>query len=125
MLREAVSNNTISAVGDDFTMKMYVETMGDYEMNNHVVEYEMDRRIAWQPGPGGENVGKPEMTNGSRWMFELTPEGSTATLVTEIYDCSRSPQNVREAVSNGNAWVEAMTKTLQRLDELCARGSGT
>jgi hypothetical protein len=41
-------------------------------------------------------------------------------VVTETYDCTESPESVREAVDNGNAWLEGMTKTLERLDEMCA-----
>ena len=53
-------------------------------------------------------------------MFDLTPEGPDATLVTETYDCSGSPDQVRDAVDDGNGWIDAMTTTLRRLDELCA-----
>ena len=40
MLRGADSAAVISGVGDVFVMKMYCSRIGDYEMNNHVVEYE-------------------------------------------------------------------------------------
>ena len=33
-------------------MKMYFTELGEYEMNNHVVEYEPDRRIGWEPEAG-------------------------------------------------------------------------
>ena len=48
MLRES-SGGVISGVGDVFTMKMHNDEMGDYEMANHVVEYEPNRRIGWEP----------------------------------------------------------------------------
>ena len=54
------------------------------------------------------------------WRFDLTSDGPNATLVTETYDCTDSPESVREAVDNGNAWLAGMTKTLERLDRLCA-----
>ncbi len=44
MLRGAVSTTVISGAGDVFVMKMYYSALGDYEMNNHVVDYEPDRR---------------------------------------------------------------------------------
>ena len=44
MLREG-SGGVISSVGDVFTMRMHNDEMGDYEMANHVVEYEPNRRI--------------------------------------------------------------------------------
>ena len=52
-------------------------------------------------------------------MFELTPDGPDATIVTEIFDCSRVPEDERVDIDNGNIWVESMTRTLERLDELC------
>ena len=48
MLREA-SDEVISGVGDVFAMKMHNDEMGDYEMSNYVVEYELNRRISWEP----------------------------------------------------------------------------
>ncbi len=45
MLQDVVSGTTISGAGDVFVMKMDVTELGFYEMNNHVVEYEPDRRI--------------------------------------------------------------------------------
>jgi hypothetical protein len=40
--------------------------------------------------------------------------------VTETYDCTDSPESVREAVDNGNAWLGGMAETLERIDRLCA-----
>ena len=114
MLRTGASNEVIVGVGDVFVTKMYFTAMGDYEMHNRIVAFEADRCIAWEPG-------NPELArNGSRWRFDLTPEDPNATVVTETYDCSESPESVREAVDDGNAWLAGMTKTLERLDELCA-----
>lgn len=119
MLRPGASNDVVTGVGDAFAMKMYFPAMGDYEMYNRVVAFQADRCIAWEPGNADlENGELP--TNGSRWRFDLTPDGPDATVVTETYDCSHSPEQVRQAVDNGNAWIEGMTKTLERLDELCA-----
>jgi hypothetical protein len=123
MLRGAASPAVVSSVGDVFVMKMYYSALGDYEMDNHVVEYEVNRRIGWEPAAGR---GHPEAgtREGHRWIFELAPDGPDATVVTEIYDCSRAPQELRESVDNGHGWVEGMTKTLERLDRLCARQPG-
>jgi uncharacterized protein YndB with AHSA1/START domain len=113
MLRPGASNKVIAGVGDVFVTKMYFTAMGDYEMHNRIVVYEADRCIGWEPG-------NAELArNGSRWRFDLTPDGPDATLVTETYDCTESPETVREAVDNGNAWLAGMTKTLERLDQLC------
>ncbi len=76
MLRGVVSGGAISGAGDVFVMKMYFTELGDYEMNNHIVEYEPDRRI----GHGVEilegqlatvNVEPPTML--MRDLLELLP----------------------------------------------------
>lgn len=125
-LRGAVSTTMISGVGDVFVMKMYFAHLGDYEMNNHVVEYEQDRRIGWEPEAGcGHPAAAPDSSEpsrwGHRWSYQLTPDGPDATVVTEIYDCSRVPEEGRALMDNGNVWTESMAKTLERLDALCAR----
>jgi uncharacterized protein YndB with AHSA1/START domain len=113
MLRPGAGNRVIVGLGDVFVTKMYFTAMGDYEMHNRIVVYEADRCIAWEPG-------SPDLSrNGSRWRFDLTPDGPDATFVTETYDCTDSPKGVREAVDSGNAWLAAMTKTLERIDQLC------
>ena len=47
-------------------MKMYFSGLGDYEMNNHVVEYELDRRIGWEPEAGRGHPGAAAGQDGSR-----------------------------------------------------------
>lgn len=59
LLREVASPATISAVGDVFVMKMYYSEIGHYEMNNHLVEYELDQRISWEPEAGRASQGRP------------------------------------------------------------------
>ncbi len=119
MLRGAGSAAVVSGVGDVFVMKMYYSRLGDYEMNNHVVEFEQDRRIGWEPeaGRGHPAAGR---SLGQRWSYQLTPDGPDATVVTEIYDCSGVPQENRAAMDDGKIWIETMAKTLERLDALCA-----
>ncbi len=120
MLRGAVSGAAISGVGDVFVMKMYYSELGHYEMNNHVVEYEPDRRIGWEPEAGRGHPGAGGSW-GQRWSFELAPDGPDATIVTEIYDCSRAPDEERADMDNGAVWIESMTRTLERLDALSSR----
>jgi uncharacterized protein YndB with AHSA1/START domain len=126
MLREGASNPIVSGLGDVFVMKMNNPHMGDYEMDNHVVEFEADRRIGWEPVAHGETRGvETPHRNGSKWVYSLSPEGPDATVVTETYDCSGSPETVREAVAHGTVWVDAMTKSLERLDQLASTGHTT
>ena len=124
MLRGAVSNEMITGVGDIFSMRMHLAEVGDYVMMNYVVEFELNRRIGWEPAPGdavasedGEYpIGVPA---GHRWSFELIPDGPDTTVVTEIFDCSSAPEELREATNNGATWIESMEETLARLDSLC------
>jgi hypothetical protein len=127
MLRSVVTNRVISAVGDVFIMRMFFERLGEYEMNNRVVEFAPGRRIAWEPEPGR---GHPDAAGsgaavakwGHRWAFDLEPDGEHATVVTEIYDCSTVPEVNRRQMDNGRMWIPSMTATLERLDGLCTAG---
>jgi len=133
MLRGAASTAMVTGVGDVFVMKMYYAGLGDYEMNNHVVDYEPDRRIGWEPEAGRGHPGAAPGSRaaarwGHRWTYQLTPDGPDATIVTETYDCSAVPEHERRGMDNGTVWLESMTNTLERLDALCERspapGSG-
>ena len=97
MLRGAVTDRSMTpVVGDVFVMQMYYSELGAYEMNNHIVEYEV------RPAGSGGNPSRAGgiRTNsagrgarwGHRWRFDdLVEDGPDATIVTEIYDCSRIP----------------------------------
>ncbi|MFE9451844.1 SRPBCC family protein [Streptomyces sp. NPDC006739] len=123
MLRSGASPAVVSEVGDVFVMRMHYERYGDYEMNNHVVEYEPGRRIGWAPRPGR---GHPDATApggawGHRWIFDLLPDGAEATVVIETFDGSRMPEDKRAEVDSGRAWWQRqMASTLERLAALCA-----
>jgi hypothetical protein len=115
MLRGTLTDAVVTGVGDVFVLKMYFDPLGgDYEMANRVIEFEQDRRIVWEPkrhdveGPVG----------GHLWGYELTPDGEHATVVTEIFDCSRWAEEDKPFIDYGRTWIEAMTKTLGRLDEV-------
>ena len=128
MLRGAVTTAPVSGVGDVFIMRMYFSELGDYEMNNHVVEFEPGRRIGWEPAPGrghpGAAAGEDGGRWGQRWSYQLVPDGADATIVTEIYDCSRAPEGARADMSDGEVWAGAMARTLERLDAACTRTAG-
>jgi hypothetical protein len=49
MVREPLPDVALCGIGDVFSMRMYNDKMGKYEMRNHVVEYEDDRRLVWEP----------------------------------------------------------------------------
>ena len=98
MLRGAGSAAVISGVGDVFVMKMYFSRIGDYEMNNHVVEYEPDRRIGWEPEAGrGHPDAAPDSPDGpDRAAVEL-PAHPRWT------GCDRRDGNLRLLTSAGRA----------------------
>jgi hypothetical protein len=131
MLRGAVLDRPISAVGDTFTMKMH--RLGDnYLMLNYVVEFEPDRRIFWEPAPGdpsraeGDDPSKVGIPAGYRWGYILTPDGDDATIVTEVFDYGTVKKEVRTSLlSDGGTWIngnnsmlESMTASLERLERI-------
>jgi hypothetical protein len=103
-------------LGSTFEMSMKVGV--PYTMKNTVIEFEQDRRIAWQTvlaGPLGRVFG------GRIWRYELedTPGG---TMVTETWDITRDKQ--RFLLKRGPVSAQttaAMTKTLARLADLTER----
>lgn len=75
-LAEAGEGQRVRAVGDVFSMTLTGEGA---VRENHVVEFEEGRRIAWKPA----EQGKPPI--GHLWRWELEPEGE-GTRVTHTYD---------------------------------------
>jgi uncharacterized protein YndB with AHSA1/START domain len=100
-------------LGSKFGMHM---KMGlPYSMESTVIEFEPNRRIAWQTRPPGifANLG-----GGRIWRYELEPQGD-ATLVRESWDISQEKVKalVRPAT---NKTREAMEKTLERISTIVA-----
>ncbi|HWD55323.1 MAG TPA: hypothetical protein VG346_09370 [Acidimicrobiales bacterium] len=124
MLRGAETEDLITGVGEVFVMNMHYSAIGAYQMDNHVVEFELERRIGWEPVAGR---GHPEVGArvGHRWSFLLTPEGPGATVVTELYDCSRAPADFRRGMDNGKIWLDGMEETLERLDAFAVSKDAT
>lgn len=120
MLRGLASGGPITGVGDRFLMDMYFERFGGpYRMDNHVVEFQPGRRIAWAPAPGDDKTGRGDALGepvGHRWIFELVPEGDAATVVTETYDCTAAPDQLRKVVNDGEHWKPGMEATLAKLE---------
>lgn len=78
-LAEAPAGQRVRAVGDVFSMT----TTGGNVRENHVVEFEEGRRIAWRPAAPGEEP------FGHLWRWELEPIDSSHTRVTHTYDWTR------------------------------------
>ena len=129
MLRGVVIGRPISGVGETFTIQMH--RLGrDYEMINHVVEFEMDRLIVWEPSPGdidtaGGDPSKMGVPSGYRWGYQLVPDGPSATMVTEFFDC-RTEKNrwilEREDggwINGSNSVAASINRTLSMLERAC------
>jgi uncharacterized protein YndB with AHSA1/START domain len=78
-LAAAAEGQRVRRPGDVFTMTL---TMGAIR-ENHVVEFDEGRRIAWMPAEPGQ---RPP---GHLWRWELEPAGSSRTRVTCTYDWTK------------------------------------
>lgn len=122
MLRAAGDAKVISAVGDLFYMSMVHWDMGNYVMENQVVEFEKDRLIAWEPTLySAENPVFQKNVGGrtqQRWGWQLEPLSEQSTRVTEFFDCRRCPEGLRSYIKDGEFWRMAMLTSLFHLDKL-------
>jgi uncharacterized protein YndB with AHSA1/START domain len=104
------------SLGATFGMSMRLGL--PYTMTSTVIEFEPDRRIAWQtwaPGLGRLVAG------GRIWRYELEPVDG-GTLVRESWDISK--ERVKAVVAPARAKsVEAMTKTLERIEKIVTAGT--
>lgn len=118
MLRGAVPGRSITAVGDTFTIKMH-RLGDDYLMINYVVEFELDRRIFWEPAPGdtsraeGHDPSKIGIPAGYRWGYILTPDVDDSTVVTEIADYSSLSG---ELFRDGGVWINGANSVLGSME---------
>jgi uncharacterized protein YndB with AHSA1/START domain len=88
-----------------------------YSMINTVVEYEQDRRIAWQPAPP---FPMSLIIGGRIWRYELEPaEGGTR--VRETWDITKERLAMVARRDGGNA-KRGMEATLTRIEELLTKG---
>ena len=122
MLRGTDDQRVLSGTGDVFEMKMFNDVLGDYVTENHVVEFEPDRRIVWEPVL--KVIDKPEHQSRVgdrshlRWGWELSPLSGGGTRVTEFYDLSAAPEWLHEATNEGENWRTAMETSLLNLATL-------
>ena len=101
------------ALGSRFAMSMRMGV--PYSMMNTVIDFEENRRVAWQttgPGAVGRRVG------GRIWRYELEPvEGGT--VVRESWDISKESRLTRGMVRRGAGKTrENMATTLARIEAL-------
>lgn len=105
-VRGSVSGDASLTLGSKFRMDMKMGA--PYRINNKVVEFEPERRIAWR------HIGL------HRWRYELVPTGEGQTKVTETWDVSAYPSPIRK----GLAWrfrpiaTKSIARTLARLKDV-------
>jgi uncharacterized protein YndB with AHSA1/START domain len=101
------------ALGSKFGMSM---KMGiGYSMENEVIEYEPNRRIAWQARPPGL-PGK--FTAGRIWRYELEPTDD-GTIVRESWEISKDKQKFFLRLGGlADKTRSNMEKTLDRIAEI-------
>jgi uncharacterized protein YndB with AHSA1/START domain len=99
-------------LGSKFGMSMKLGIR--YGMTSTVIEYEENRRIAWQPRPSYPIIGP--MLGGRIWRYELEPVDG-GTRVRESWDISqeRGKFMVRGAAETTR---KNMEKTLERIEEI-------
>src|SRR6202035_3314838 len=88
-LARAPEGQRVRGTGDVFTMELTRGATGE----NHVVEFEEGRRIAWRPAEPGR---RPP---GHLWRWELAPVGPSRTRVTCTYDWTQLNDQKRFVVA--------------------------
>jgi uncharacterized protein YndB with AHSA1/START domain len=109
-LAEADAGQRVHAVGDTFTMRL----TSDMIRENHVVEFEEGRLIAWRPA----EVGKPPP--GHLWRWELEPLDADRSRVTHTYDWTEltDESRIRRARATSAEKLGASLDRLAALAEL-------
>ena len=83
----------VTKVGDEFTLNMNNDILGDYQMLNTVTTFEPNRVIGWSPTlypPDGYTDKLGEMKPGGHtYTWRLEPAGDGQTTVTQTYDWSK------------------------------------
>jgi uncharacterized protein YndB with AHSA1/START domain len=106
-LAEAPSGQRVRAAGDVFTMTL---TMGA-DRENHVVEFEEGRLIAWQPSEPGATP------PGHLWRWQLEPVDDGHTRVTHTYDWTRLTDEKRQVRARATT-SEKLQASIDRLAAL-------
>jgi uncharacterized protein YndB with AHSA1/START domain len=107
-LAEAAPGQRVRQVGDVFTMTLTLGVVRE----NHVVEFEEGRRIAWRPS----EQGAPQP--GHLWRWELRPDGDI-THVTHTYDWTllADEKRIERARATSEASLRASMDRLAALVE--------
>ena len=96
-LAEAPAGQRVRGIGDVFVMTLRQGSLRE----NHVVEFDEGRRIAWQPAEPGKEP------PGHLWRWELEPVDASHTRVTHTYDWTR--------LTDENRFPRARATTAEKL----------
>lgn len=110
-LAEAAAGQRVGAIGDVFTTTL---TTGGVR-ENHVVEFDEARRIAWRPAEPGQQP------PGHLWRWELEPAGDNLTRVIHTYDWTQLTDEGRFERARATT-ADRLQKSLDRLAELAEKG---
>ena len=100
-------------LGSRFGMSMMLGV--PYAMESTVIEFEEDRRLAWQTR-GPTAIGR--LVGGRIWRYELEPQDG-GTLVRESWDISQESLLTKPAVRRaGKTTATNMAATLARIEQL-------
>jgi uncharacterized protein YndB with AHSA1/START domain len=114
-MRDATDVPESLALGAQFGMNM--EFGGKYTMQNTVIEFEPNRRIAWQARPPrGQGGIWRQLFGGRIWRYELEPADG-GTRVRESWDVSRE-RNKWVVRAYGAKTRKNMAATLERIEKL-------
>ena len=114
-LRDADGGSTRLALGDVFGMRMQAGP-APYRMLNEVVEFEDDRRIAWQARP--DRAWAAKAIGGRIWRYELEARDG-GTLVRETWDISQERLPALVWGLRGLTRL-SMNRTMDRIAEIVA-----
>ena len=111
-VRDAKAGSQQLQLGSKFGMSMKAGL--PYSMVSEVIEFEADRRIAWQTRPPIALLGK--LAGGRIWRYELEPVDG-GTLVRESWDISQEQIKPLVRPLRGKT-RKAMTATLARIEQV-------
>jgi uncharacterized protein YndB with AHSA1/START domain len=110
-LASAEAGQRVRRTGDVFRTTL---TRGEVR-ENHVVEFDEGRRIAWRPAEPGQQP------PGHLWRWELEPVGPSVTRVTHTYDWTQLTDEMRLP----RARATTAGKLMASLDRLAVLAEGS
>lgn len=111
-VRDATTGSQRLQLGSEFGMKMKAGL--PYSMVSKVVEFETDRRLAWQTTSPVPVLGS--LIGGRIWRYELEPVKG-GTRVRESWDITHERVKALVRPLRGRT-REAMAKTLERIEQI-------